>query len=1357
MTNAVDKPQYAAFVRALQNNVYLKNTTPQPSPRGMIQELFDASKAGPKATEAAFGKFVSEQQGPDGSIPADTMMVDLDAPLTKADIFVEAIVEDSRGDKNLGTITRVDLATYCALHDNPYLAAVAVPIVHKLRDCGAITSKTLDAFCVAMVLRRYKCIMAIVANATSVDYSFRFFTRMTNVLDEATLVHTMVSMFRDTSTLPIYSSVALGSGVSVCIKENDPALFRDIIRRYKGEDSVDGRTVCKRTACVVEGTDYVINEPSALMMAVMSNCSSAELIGELIGRCPREQIDELFSGAVGLTFWQLLWQRDNVALWGVVVSYYYFMKANLHTSETTDEMRETYMDGLIVRGTPSGEPQLKYPAMEQVGLRSTRTRECGNASGSSSSASASTRTRRASDEERAMAQRMFGSSKRNRDTIGFQSASPPVPPPEPVQEPPPEPVREPMPPSASTRAGLASAEERAMHSIAPLYASRGLGDQILVVAGLDPLPTSRIVGDPKNLENCEMNYVLAVGNMGSRLGQNAWLILTRQIKLRRGTSYPSDWAQRVYKGGLFREAAKAYELWKTHNAVKSDLEGLCYTVDEKGDVAVRLLSEDENYSSGNAHAQTLCTFGHYLDDQPSADGALVSDMQTLGLSDPPVRFVVPPPPTVSMAYPTVPPLSSRSFPPANPPPATPPSPTYSDNSESEVTYPPYPPSPTYSDVSEPEVPVYVSQSNSLARFTFDTMTSIMAARNVKQMRAVWLLGCPEDIEEASRGMSSTMLFRVIGEFMRSNLISHLSHLVELFPHLLTRVSSDRKLRTELAKSGVEYAFEVSSGAVFRLASAMPNRDNALLRTVVEENVFLGHHGTLGSVHFEEPPNDWITAEVLSTMPTGRPRMDLGPRCTVLLNSNSFEELLQLYNLLQNEEDVADAEMRAMLRTIRKDRHAGDVILSEIRARTLKDLTNDDPAALSAFDAEWAGMMNRMIAIDNILLTKASSGIILNSSTLDDVLDTALLQSENKSVFALLMPHLDRLFHEQERIAVYDLCRYKPSRDDAPPDDAPPDDAPPDDAPPDDAPPDEDAPRDAPDASLDLDVLQMIFRSRTAEQLNQLCIEVCSQVATIIPNAPSGGAPMCTVLPKAAIGFLSGVMDIAGVTDEIRDDFARMKDRIQMDTELRMLLWKIKDINGDSVDDISSVSPEALVVYARSCAEELKEKTVPSRNSSTIARSVSTIFSHAERLEVHNSYFSATNGTRRRRANHRGGNKARAKRERAAASAAAAAAAASSSSAEGETAVEPPEPPSEPLPNLEDIVCPIFHTIFEDPVHLVGDGMVYDRDAITMWLRKNNTSPLTGKELDSQRELALVPLPALVEKIARYRAAYPDAD
>lgn len=65
--------------------------------------------------------------------------------------------------------------------------------------------------------------------------------------------------------------------------------------------------------------------------------------------------------------------------------------------------------------------------------------------------------------------------------------------------------------------------------------------------------------------------------------------------------------------------------------------------------------------------------------------------------------------------------------------------------------------------------------------------------------------------------------------------------------------------------------------------------------------------------------------------------------------------------------------------------------------------------------------------------------------------------------------------------------------------------------------------------------------------------------------------------------------------------------------------------------------------------------------------------------------------------------------------------------------------------------------FEDPVHLVGDGMIYDRQAITMWLRINNTSPLNGKELDSQRELTLVPLPALVEKIARYRAAYPDAE
>ena len=83
------------------------------------------------------------------------------------------------------------------------------------------------------------------------------------------------------------------------------------------------------------------------------------------------------------------------------------------------------------------------------------------------------------------------------------------------------------------------------------------------------------------------------------------------------------------------------------------------------------------------------------------------------------------------------------------------------------------------------------------------------------------------------------------------------------------------------------------------------------------------------------------------------------------------------------------------------------------------------------------------------------------------------------------------------------------------------------------------------------------------------------------------------------------------------------------------------------------------------------------------------------------------------------------------------------------------PSPEPLPLREDIECPITMTLLEDPVMLVGDNCIYSRDAITIWLRHNNTSPLHGSELDTQAKLALISLPAIAAKVERYRAAYPD--
>jgi len=49
---------------------------------------------------------------------------------------------------------------------------------------------------------------------------------------------------------------------------------------------------------------------------------------------------------------------------------------------------------------------------------------------------------------------------------------------------------------------------------------------------------------------------------------------------------------------------------------------------------------------------------------------------------------------------------------------------------------------------------------------------------------------------------------------------------------------------------------------------------------------------------------------------------------------------------------------------------------------------------------------------------------------------------------------------------------------------------------------------------------------------------------------------------------------------------------------------------------------------------------------------------------------------------------------------------------------------------EDFFCPITQELFIDPV-LTEDGHTYERHAITLWIQKNDTSPATGKHLQSK--------------------------
>ena len=67
------------------------------------------------------------------------------------------------------------------------------------------------------------------------------------------------------------------------------------------------------------------------------------------------------------------------------------------------------------------------------------------------------------------------------------------------------------------------------------------------------------------------------------------------------------------------------------------------------------------------------------------------------------------------------------------------------------------------------------------------------------------------------------------------------------------------------------------------------------------------------------------------------------------------------------------------------------------------------------------------------------------------------------------------------------------------------------------------------------------------------------------------------------------------------------------------------------------------------------------------------------------------------------------------------------------------PHLDPLPSADDgddldskaLVCPITAELFKDPVLLVEDGYTYERDAVTKWLTKHDTSPMTGGTLKSR--------------------------
>jgi hypothetical protein len=63
----------------------------------------------------------------------------------------------------------------------------------------------------------------------------------------------------------------------------------------------------------------------------------------------------------------------------------------------------------------------------------------------------------------------------------------------------------------------------------------------------------------------------------------------------------------------------------------------------------------------------------------------------------------------------------------------------------------------------------------------------------------------------------------------------------------------------------------------------------------------------------------------------------------------------------------------------------------------------------------------------------------------------------------------------------------------------------------------------------------------------------------------------------------------------------------------------------------------------------------------------------------------------------------------------------------------------------DFICPITKCLMSDPV-ICEDGHTYDRPAISFWLTRHHTSPMTGKELESKKLIPVFALKNAIESI-----------
>ena len=98
-----------------------------------------------------------------------------------------------------------------------------------------------------------------------------------------------------------------------------------------------------------------------------------------------------------------------------------------------------------------------------------------------------------------------------------------------------------------------------------------------------------------------------------------------------------------------------------------------------------------------------------------------------------------------------------------------------------------------------------------------------------------------------------------------------------------------------------------------------------------------------------------------------------------------------------------------------------------------------------------------------------------------------------------------------------------------------------------------------------------------------------------------------------------------------------------------------------------------------------------------------------------------------------------------------AASSSSCSSPSAAASTIPERPAAVVPEI--FLCPITTELMRDPVSTV-DGLTYERSAIETWLATHDTSPLTGKVLESS---LLIPCVLVRSQIRELLEKHPELD